>query len=76
LGGQHFVEKLKITFLLEFKSQIFSGFAADVGVLQHFPKLLNNQSLMRELCFTARKIPSDEAERFGLVSRIFEDKEA
>ena len=57
-------------------SKHVSGFAADVGVLQQFPKLLNNQSLMRELCFTARKIPSDEAEKFGLVSRVFEDKEA
>jgi delta(3,5)-delta(2,4)-dienoyl-CoA isomerase len=54
---------------------LISGFAADVGVLQYFPKLINNQSLMRELCFTARKIPSDEAEKFGLVSRVFEDKE-
>ena len=57
-------------------SSLFSGFAADVGVLQHFPKILNNPSLMREVCFTARKIPSDEAERFGLVSRVFEDKDA
>ena len=54
---------------------VLVGFAADVGVLQYFPKLINNQSLMRELCFTARKIPSDEAEKFGLVSRVFEDKE-
>ena len=39
------------------------------------PGLVIFQCLMRELCFTARKIPSDEAEKFGLVSRVFEDKE-
>ena len=55
---------------------IFIGLAADVGVLQYLPKIVSNQSLVRELCYSARKIPSDEAEKMGLVSRVFEDKEA
>lgn len=51
------------------------GLAADVGTLQRLPKVLGSQSLVRDLCFTARKMLSDEAERAGLVSRVFDDKE-
>jgi len=50
------------------------GMAADVGTLQRLPKVIGSQSLVRELCFTARKLSSDEAEKCGLVSRVFEDK--
>jgi Delta3,5-Delta2,4-dienoyl-CoA isomerase len=50
------------------------GMAADVGTLQRLPKVIGSQSLVRELCYTARKLPSDEAERCGLVSRVFEEK--
>lgn len=52
------------------------GMAADVGSLQRFPKVIGNQSLARELCFTGRKFLSDEAEKMGLVSRVFENREA
>lgn len=31
------------------------GFAADVGSLQRLPKVIGNHSLVRELCYTARK---------------------
>jgi len=51
------------------------GMAADVGTLQRLPKVIGNQSLVRELCFTARKLPADEAEKCGLVSRVFENKD-
>lgn len=50
------------------------GMAADVGTLQRLPKVIGNQSLVRELCFTARKLQSAEAEKCGLVSRVFDDK--
>jgi len=50
------------------------GMAADVGTLQRLPKVIGNQSLVRELCFTARKLKSDEAHSCGLVGRVFEDK--
>jgi Delta3,5-Delta2,4-dienoyl-CoA isomerase len=50
------------------------GMAADVGTLQRLPKVIGSQSLVRELCFTARKLQSAEAEKCGLVSRVFEDK--
>ena len=49
--------------------------AADVGTLQRLPKVIGSQSLVRELCFTARKMSADEALSCGLVSRVYEDKE-
>ncbi|XP_008572160.1 PREDICTED: delta(3,5)-Delta(2,4)-dienoyl-CoA isomerase, mitochondrial [Galeopterus variegatus] len=51
------------------------GLAADVGTLQRLPKVIGNQSLVRELAFTARKMMADEALGSGLVSRVFPDKE-
>lgn len=51
------------------------GMAADVGTLQRLPKVIGNQSLVRELCFTARKMNSEEAERSGLIGKVFENKE-
>lgn len=52
-----------------------SGLAADVGTLQRLPKIIGNQSLVRELAFSARKVFSGEALQCGLVSRVFSDKE-
>lgn len=51
------------------------GMAADVGTLQRLPKVIGNQSLVRELCFTARKMNSEEAERSGLIGKVYENKE-
>jgi len=56
--------------------EVDMGLAADVGTLQRLPKVIGNQSLVNELCLTARKMRSEEAERCGLVSRLYEDKEA
>jgi len=52
------------------------GLAADVGTLQRLPKVVGNDSLVRELCYTARKLLSDEAKECGLVSRVFSDRDA
>lgn len=46
------------------------GMAADVGSLQRLPKVISNQSLVRELCFTGRKFDSTEAFGCGLVSKV------
>ncbi|XP_074654604.1 delta(3,5)-Delta(2,4)-dienoyl-CoA isomerase, mitochondrial-like [Tubulanus polymorphus] len=51
------------------------GIAADVGTLQRFPKVIGNDSLVRELVYTARKFLSDEAKECGFVSRVFKNKE-
>lgn len=51
------------------------GMAADVGTLQRFPKAIGSQSLVRELCFTARKFKADEALHWGFVTRVFNTKE-
>jgi len=45
------------------------GLAADVGTLQRFPRVVGNDSLTRELCYTARKMAADEALSCGLVSK-------
>ena len=52
------------------------GLAADIGTLQRFPKIVGNDSLVRELVYTARKFTSEEANRLGLVSKIVPDYEA
>jgi delta(3,5)-delta(2,4)-dienoyl-CoA isomerase len=51
------------------------GIIADVGTLQRFPKIVGNDSLVRELCYTARQLKADEALSVGLVSRVLPDKE-
>ncbi|XP_064602509.1 delta(3,5)-Delta(2,4)-dienoyl-CoA isomerase, mitochondrial-like [Liolophura sinensis] len=52
------------------------GIAADLGTLQRFPKVVGNDSLVRELAFTARKLMADEAKQCGLVSLLFPSKES
>lgn len=52
------------------------GMAADVGSLQRLPKAIGSQSLARELCYTGRRFEAAEAERSGLVSRVFPDKDS
>ncbi|XP_060519588.1 delta(3,5)-Delta(2,4)-dienoyl-CoA isomerase, mitochondrial [Cylas formicarius] len=51
------------------------GMAADVGTLQRLPKVVGSDSLARELCFTARKMPASEALSCGLISRVFDTKD-
>lgn len=53
----------------------FEGMAADVGTLQRLPRLIGSASLVNELAFTARKLPSNEAKDCGLVSNVFPDKD-
>ncbi|CAK8686169.1 unnamed protein product [Clavelina lepadiformis] len=49
------------------------GLAADMGTLQRLPKIIGNDSLVRELSYTARKIGSNEALSCGLVSKVYKD---
>lgn len=50
--------------------EIDIGLAADLGTLQKFPKIIGNDSLARELCFTGRRFTAEEALQFGFVSRV------
>ncbi|KAK0400892.1 hypothetical protein QR680_015505 [Steinernema hermaphroditum] len=52
------------------------GIAADVGILNRINKLVGNDSLTRELAFTARDLNASQALQYGLVSRVFDTKEA
>jgi len=57
-------------------AEVNIGMAADVGGLQRFPKIVGNQSLVRELCMSGRKLKAAEALSLGFVSRVCDDKEA
>ena len=51
------------------------GLAADIGTLQRLPKIVANQSWVREICFTARNFGASEAAKNGLLSQVFGTKE-
>ncbi|MFN3592200.1 MAG: crotonase/enoyl-CoA hydratase family protein [Thermaurantiacus sp.] len=48
---------------------------ADVGTLQRIPHLLP-QGLIRELAYTGRRWPADEAVRHGFLNRVLPDRDA
>ncbi|KAJ2797904.1 hypothetical protein H4R21_004136 [Coemansia helicoidea] len=50
------------------------GMAADIGTLQRLPKVVGNDSWVRDVCYTARRVPAKEALLVGLVSRVLPDK--
>ena len=52
------------------------GLAADVGTLQRMPRVVGNDSWVRELALTARRASADEVLRFGLVSKVLTDSKA
>ncbi|OTF75718.1 delta(3,5)-Delta(2,4)-dienoyl-CoA isomerase, mitochondrial-like, partial [Euroglyphus maynei] len=41
--------------------EVALGLAADLGTLQRMPKLIGNDSIVRELAYSARDMPADEA---------------
>lgn len=51
------------------------GLAADLGTLQRFQKVVGNDSLARELAFSARNFHADEAAQMGFVSKVCQDKD-
>ena len=55
------------------EQEVDVGLAADVGSLQRLPKVVGNESLLRELAFTARRFEAPEAHTLGLISRILPD---
>ena len=48
---------------------------ADLGSLQRLP-LIIGQGLTRELAFTARDVPAEEAKEMRLVNHVYDDQDA
>ncbi len=55
--------------------EINIGMTADVGTLQRLPKLIP-EGVARELAYTGRRLPADQAKAVGLVNEVFPDHEA
>jgi len=55
--------------------EINIGMVADVGTLQRLPKLLP-LAVVKELAYTGRRLPAQQAQALGLVNGIFETQEA
>lgn len=54
--------------------EINIGMTADVGTFPRLYKLIP-EGVARELAYTGRRMGAEEAERIGLVNRVFEDQE-
>lgn len=50
------------------------GMTADLGTLQRLPKLIS-MGLVKELAYTGRRMPAQEAKSAGLVNQVFDDHE-
>ncbi|TDF81555.1 crotonase/enoyl-CoA hydratase family protein [Pseudomonas sp. H9] len=55
--------------------EIDMGMAADVGTLQRLPRIIGD-GIMRELAYTGRTVEAQEAQRIGLVNRVYDTHEA
>jgi len=53
--------------VLTLLQEVELGIVADLGTLQRLPKTVGNDSLVRELCYTARQMNASEALSVGLV---------
>lgn len=51
------------------------GMTADVGTLQRLPKLISI-GLVKELAYTGRRMPADEAKQAGLVNHVYDDHQS
>ena len=54
--------------------EIDMGMVADLGTLQRLPRLVP-QGTLREMAFTGRSVYGPEAERMGLVNKVYESSE-
>jgi enoyl-CoA hydratase len=51
------------------------GMTADVGTLQRLPRLMP-QGLVKEMAYTGRNMPSDEALSCGFINNVFPDQKS
>lgn len=56
-------------------AEVDVGITADLGTLQRLPHLIPG-GIARELALTGRRMPADEAARWGLVNRVEADRAA
>lgn len=56
-------------------AEVDVAITADLGTLQRLSHLMP-QGLLRDLTYTGRRMPAEEAERRGLVNRVEESREA
>lgn len=57
-------------------AEVNVGLAADVGTLQRLPKIVGNDSVVRELALTGRRMGAAEAKELGLVGKVLPTQEA
>ena len=50
------------------------GMAADIGTLQRLPRVIP-EGKVRELAYTGRRMPAEEALETGLVNKVYENQE-
>ena len=56
-------------------AEVDVAITADLGTLQRLGYLIP-QGVLRELTYTGRRMPADEAARYGLISQIADDRDA
>ena len=49
------------------------GMAADIGTLQRLPRVIP-EGKVRELAYTGRRMPAEEALEAGLVNKVYENQ--
>lgn len=52
------------------------GMAPDIGTLQRLPRIVRSGSWVRDVCFSGRMFNAREAEKEGLVSAVYPDKDS
>jgi delta(3,5)-delta(2,4)-dienoyl-CoA isomerase len=56
--------------------EIDLGIIADIGTLQFVPRAVGNDSIVKELVYTGRRMDSKEAKELGLIGKILPDAES
>jgi enoyl-CoA hydratase len=78
-GGVDFVTACDIRYATEDAFftifEINIGMTADVGTFPRIVKLIP-EGIVRELAYTGRRMPADEAKSLGFVNQIFKDQKA
>jgi len=55
--------------------EIVLGMAADIGTLERLPKIVGNESWVKEIVYTGKDVKAQEALNHGLFSKMFETHE-